>query len=124
MKKHKNTVIAGVFGCIYGLAAIFAAGLLLRNLGTIAAWFVPEFSTVVEQLRQAQMVSPWWIALLPAAAAAGLSLLGKRGRVAAVILGIVLLLPMILAAVCMTCVNGISVGALLGQLIPLLPELL
>lgn len=134
MIKHKKTAVACIFGLIYGILAVFLAGLLLRNLGLLATWLgklrelegvvSDEIIQVLEQLRRAQIGSPWLLALVPTAAAGGLSRCGKRGSVIAIILGIVLFLPLMLGAACLTKVNGIHFGALLGQLIPLLPALL
>ena len=134
MIKHKKTAVACIFGLIYGILAVFLAGLLLRNLGLLANWLgkLPELEGVVsdeiiqvlEQLRRAQIGSPWLLTLGPTAAAGGLSRCGKRGSGIAIILGIVLFLPLMLGTACLTKVNGIHFGALLGQLIPLLPALL
>ena len=78
----------------------------------------------IEKLQHAHVAGPWYLALLPAAGAGALSRCRKHGKLLTWILGTVLFLPLVLAAACMTQVNGIAVGALLGRLIPMLPALL
>ena len=116
---------------------IFAANLLLRNLGAILAIFLPreenakfDFPLIFEQLRDASILPHIWLPLL---CAAGFGFLlfyvSKRVKnqivisIIAFFAFVVLFLFSFLSSFMLTSVNGIRFCDLLAKLIPLIDKL-
>ena len=116
---------------------IFAANLLLRNLGAILSIFLPseenakfDFSLIFEQLRDANILPHIWLPLL---CAAGFGFLlfyvSKRVKnqivisIIAIFACVVLFLFSFLSSFLLTSVNGIRFCDLLAKLIPLIDKL-
>lgn len=138
MKQCFRRILSLLPGLLYAAAAVCLSRLLIRTLSVLFSQFggmagldaetLAYGAQVLAQFKSAVLVSPWLPALLTGAAFGALTSWLTRRRplriVAAAILWLILLLPMALAALWYTEVNGIMTCALVRTLLPLLPALL
>lgn len=137
MQKKLRFILPTFAGILCAAASILAASEMLRGLGAIVSRVGPLFDLssgtlsyavqILSQLTSADMISPW-LYMLPIGAVCGFLfalVFRRKKRIAiGIILWILLLILLTPAALWLTEVNGIRVGALLSSLLPLLPALL
>ena len=139
MKKILKYISAALAGAAYGALAVVLSRLLIRNLASLLHWvggaagldgeLLSYGVQVLEQLRSAALLSPWLPAMLIGGCYGALTawLIRRRRKwkiIAALLAGLLLLIPCALAALWFTSVNGIFVCSLIRVLLPLIPQLL
>lgn len=135
VKKYR---VATLSGALYAGLLIFLSRWLLRSFSAIAGYIcaaleleealAQQIYLAFDQLRAAQIQSPWFIALILGALTGILLHKLIRNRTARIVIciifGILLLIPLTLTVAYYTKVNSILVGKLVQCLIPLLSALL
>ena len=124
MKKRITYIIASIVGVLYGLALLLLSRHLIFNLSGLFG-LINRFAQIgdgdyiaqiLSQLKNAQLASPWVAVLLIgwAAGAAFYFLIRRRKRKALIscCVWIPLLLPLTVAVMCFTAINGIRPAAL------------
>lgn len=132
MRFLKKLLAALLPGAAVGAIAIALSQLILRNLGEIVRWVggiaqmkesdVTLFSQILGQLRDAEIVSPWLPVLLICCGVNVLiALLIHRGKLRKFVLNVGLCLLLVTPfALWFTYVNGVMLGDMIPQLIPIL----
>ena len=137
MKKHLKYPLSALSGAAYAALPAGLAYLLLRNLSALfllIGSLIPldegtlQYGTrILAHFKSAHIASPW---LLFLAGGAVIGLLTawlpiRRGKkLLLILLGALLLLPLVCAALWMTSVNDICVGNLLRSVLPIIPHIL
>ena len=115
-------------GALYGILVCLLALLLIRNLssvfGLLSGLFsmdaktTDHISAVLAQLRQGTIDMPWTVMSLFCGCISWLlsPLSGKKRIWITSVLAALLLLPLVLAAVWFSCINGVMVGDLVMSL--------
>ena len=139
MKKTLKYLLFSLWGAAYGALAVGLSRLLVRNLAPLFRLIgglaglnettLAYGSGILAPLSNASILSPWLPALLIGAAVGLFSawLISRPGVTRIVInltLDLFLLIPLALAALWFTYVNGICVGSLIKTLLPILSHLL
>lgn len=120
MKKYLRIAVFALIGATYGALGVLLSGLLFRNLGVIAEWIMHllkleaditrQVSDALSQLRDARLVSPYFL-FIPACAllSALIFSVSRRAKIIIINAGVWLLLlaPVTLAAAAFTHVNDI-----------------
>lgn len=125
MSKLKRWGIPILCGMIYTAVAVIISQLLLKSAGEIALLLGADeqIAAALGQIRTAPMGSPWLAALLLGALGGGLIgwIPSRKARVwIAVTLGILLLIPCVLAAAVLTKVNTVRLWNVLRSILPYL----
>ena len=131
MRFLKKVFVSVVPGAAFGAAAVVLAEWILRNLDQIVRWAgeivkmenaqISMMAAVLGQLRGAELTLPWTEAILIGCAVNVLiALLIARGKVRKVVIDVLLMIPAVAAVLWFTKVNGIMLGDVIEQLIPLL----
>ena len=133
MRIVKKLLAALLSGAGLAAVVILLSQLVLRHLGDIVGWIggiagmkasdLELFTQIFAQLRDAAIVSPWIPALLIGCALnAAVAYIIHSGKFRHVVINInfVLLIPAVAAALWFTSVNGIMLGDMIRQLIPIL----
>lgn len=132
----KQKIKLCAIGVCCGFLPVVLAWLLIRNLWVIAAAvgklaglepaLANQITQAVQQLQDAKLVLPWLMGVVLSAASVGVALFAgenKKRRKVLIIVGAVLVLPLTLAAFCLSVVNEIRVWNLISALLPLLKAL-
>ena len=125
MSKLKRWGIPVLFGAVYAAVAVLLSQLLLRNAGEIALLLGADeqIAAALGQIKTAPMAAPWPAALLIGGLIGGLigRISARKVRVRiALALGVLLLLPCILAAASLTEVNAVRLWNVLRSILPYL----
>lgn len=123
MKKYRNVLI----GMAYGMLPVLLAWLLIHSLGALAAAvcgaigleesLTLQISQALQQLQDAKLVMPWPAGLLLGLVSSLLLVIkGRKGRIALIVVGAVLLLPLTLGAFCLAEINDVQVWRELAAL--------
>ena len=128
MKKLIRQYAAAPLGILYGMLPVLLAWLLIHSLGALAAAvcgaigleesLTLQISQALQQLQDAKLVMPWPAGLLLGLVSSLLLLVikGRKGRIALIVVGVVLLLPLTLGMFCLTEVNSVQVWRELAAL--------
>ena len=121
MKKFIKQYGAIPAGLLYGMMPVVFAWLFIHSLGALAALvcgavgleeaLTMQISQALQQLQQAKIVMPWLAGLLLGLLSSVLLLVtkGRKGRVALIVVGVLLLLPLTLGAFCLARINSVQV---------------
>ena len=120
MMKRNDCIRGALGGLLYGAEVLGASSLLLWGAGSLCRTVAPgaeEIALILDQLRGAEAVSPWEAvllagALLGAGFAWAVGSRRRRGLIAACV-GVPLFLPLTVAVLLCTRVNGICPAAFL-----------
>ncbi len=136
MKKYLRIAVFALIGAAYGALGVLLSGLLFRNLGVIAEWIMHllkleaditrQVSDALSQLRDARLVSPYFL-FIPACAllSALIFSVSRRAKIIIINAGVWLLLlaPVTLAAAAFTHVNDILFLDMIRLMISIAPNL-
>ncbi len=136
MKKYLRIAVFALIGAAYGALSVLLSGLLFRNLGVIAEWIMHllkleaditrQVSDALSQLRDARLVSPYFL-FIPACAllSALIFSVSRRAKIIIINAGVWLLLltPVTLAAAAFTHVNDILFLDMIRLMISIAPNL-
>lgn len=116
MKKYRNVLI----GMAYGMLPVLLALVLIWNLGALASVVCAalgvqkgvalQVSQALQQLQEAKILMPWIAGLLLGLLSSCLLLVVKnrKGIIALMIVGALLLLPLTLGAFCLAEINDVQ----------------
>ena len=127
----KNVIASVVPGAAFGAAAVALAEWILRNLDKIVQWVgeiiemeaaeMAMISTILGTLRGAELTLPWKEAIIIGVIVNVLiALLIASGKIRKFVINVLLMIPAVAAVLWFTKVNGIMLGDVIEQLIPLL----
>jgi len=136
MKKYLRIAVFALIGAAYGALGVLLSGLLFRNLGVIAEWIMHllkleaditrQVSDALSQLRDARLVSPYFL-FIPACAllSALIFSVSRKAKIIIINAGVWLLLlaPVTLAAAAFTHVNDILFLDMIRLMISIAPNL-
>ena len=136
MKKYLRIAVFALIGAAYGALGVLLSGLLFRNLGVIAEWIMHllkleaditrQVSDALSQLRDARLVSPYFL-FIPACALLSTLIfsVSRKAKIIIINAGVWLLLlaPVTLAAAAFTHVNDILFLDMIRLMISIAPNL-
>ncbi len=130
IKSLKTPAMIGLFGVLYTLLIGLGTTLFFRHLGELLAFLTPVIgldaetgdllSGIFGQLKTADLTLPLLGIGLCFLLAVPILFLGRKHRIAAVLLLVLLLLPLVAGNIWFTTVNDIRFDRVLAQLVPLL----
>lgn len=129
---------AALWGLLYAAVVIWLSRWLITGLGNFVGWIgdsvgleqelQTHIALALSQLKDAQLLSPWLIGLLIGVSTGALLRLLISNRTVrigiCIAAGLLMLIPLTMAAVWFTQINGIYMGRFLQNLLPLISALL
>lgn len=135
MKKYQKYLMSALWGGGYAGLVLLLSRWFLRGLSSLFSGIgglmgmgegdIASAQQILDQLRDADLCSPWILGLIAGLLLGGLSgVLRKKRKASRIAAAVLLLLPMVFLTLWFTKINDIRLGAFLSMLFPMLPHLL
>lgn len=135
MKKYQKYLMSALGGGGYAGLVLLLSRWFLRGLSSLFSGIgglmgmgegdIASAQQILDQLRDADLCSPWILGLIAGLLLGGLSgVLRKKRKASRIAAAVLLLLPLVFLTLWFTKINDIRLGAFLFMLFPMLPHLL